>query len=53
MCLETMPDAVPVDVPPLYDQKPLQAAVRASHGKYTFSADNEVLFFGDEVTSNG
>jgi hypothetical protein len=51
--LETVPDAFAIDLPPLYDHKPLQAAIRAGHGKYTFSADNEVLFFGDEVTSDG
>jgi hypothetical protein len=51
--LETVPGAVAIDVPPLYDHKPLQAAIRAGHGKYIFSPDNEVLFFGDEVMSDG
>jgi hypothetical protein len=50
---ETLPDAITVDVPPLYDLKPLEAATRSGHGKYTFSSDNEVLFFGDQVTPNG
>lgn len=51
--LENVPDAIAVGVPPLYDRKPLDAAVRAGHGKYAFSSDNEVLFFGDEVASDG
>jgi len=51
--LEMAPDAPPVSLPPLYDQKPLQAALRAGHGKFCFSSDNEVLFFGDEVMPNG
>lgn len=51
--LEMVPDAAAVEVPPLYDQQPLQAALRAGHGQYVFSADNEVLFFGDELMGNG
>jgi len=51
--LETVPDAVPVSVPPLYDQKPFEAALRAGHGKFCFSSNNEVLFFGDEAMPNG
>lgn len=51
--LQTVPEAITVDVPPLYDLKPLEAAMRSGHGKYTFSSDNEVLFFGDNVTPTG
>ena len=53
MSLETVPDASPVEVPPLYDQKPMEAALRAGNGNYVFSSDNEVLFFGDELMENG
>jgi len=51
--LDTTPNVTSVTVPPLYDQKPLEAALRAGHGKYVFSSDNEVQFFGDEVMENG
>ena len=34
--------------PPLYDLKPLEAAIRSSHGRYICSSDNEVLFFHDK-----
>jgi hypothetical protein len=51
--LETNAEAHSVDIPPLYDHMSFDAAIRAGHGKYTFSSDNEVLFFGDEVTDGG
>ena len=51
-CLETVPDAAAADIPPLYNQAPLQAAIRAGHGKYGFTSDNKVLFFGDKGTDN-
>ena len=50
--LEKAPDAIAVDIPPLYEQAPYEAAIRTSHGKFAFTADNEVLFFGDEMMDN-
>ena len=46
--VETIPDVTAIEVPPLYDLKPLEAAMRSSHGRYIFSSDNEVLFFHDK-----
>jgi hypothetical protein len=51
--LETNADALSVDIPPLYDHLSYDNALRAGHGKYKFSSDNEVLFFGNEVTDDG
>ena len=51
--LETVPNAIAVDIPPLYNHIPFEAAVVASHGKHCFSSDNEVLYFGDNVNCNG
>lgn len=51
--LDISPDATAVEMPPLYDEAPFEAVLRASHGKYVFSADNEVLFFSDELMDNG
>jgi hypothetical protein len=51
--LETLPDATAVDMPALYDHQRISAALRAGHGKFTFSSDNEVLFLGDKVMGNG
>lgn len=51
--LETLPEATPVDIPPLENQASFEAAIRAGHGKYVFSLDNEVLFFGDKELQNG
>lgn len=51
--VETVPDATPVEIPPLDNRSGFEAAVRASHGKYIFSSDNEVLFFGDKQLANG
>lgn len=51
--VDTAPTVTAVEVPPLYDQKPFEAALRAGHGKYIFSSDNEVQFFGDEVMQDG
>jgi hypothetical protein len=50
---ETAPNESAVDIPPLYDQKPFEAAIRAGHGNFMFSSDNEVLFFGDQAMANG
>lgn len=46
-------NAAPADTPPLYDHKVFDAAIRAGHGNFKFTADNEVLFFGDELTKDG
>lgn len=46
--LDTVPDAAPVDIPPLDNLSGFEAAIRAGHGKYVFSADNEILFCCDE-----
>lgn len=46
-------DVIPVDIPPLYDHAPFYEAIQAGHGKFTFSSDNEVLYFGDEPTTTG
>lgn len=51
--LEISPNASPVEIPPSYDDTPYEAAIRAGHGKYIFSDENEVLFFNDEVNANG
>jgi hypothetical protein len=51
--VEMAPDESAVDIPPLYDQKPFEAAIRAGHGNFMFSSDNEVLFFGDQPMANG
>jgi len=50
---EMVPNAVAADIPPFYDHKPFDAAIRAGHGKFAFSTDNEVLYFGDEQMANG
>lgn len=46
-------DVIPVDIPPLYDHAPFVEAIHTSHGKFTFSSDNKVLYFGDEPTTTG
>ena len=51
--LEVQPDAATVEFPPLVDQAPFEAAIRARHGRYVFSSDNEVLFFADKEMSDG
>lgn len=51
--LETLPEATPVDIPPLDNCASFEAAVRSGHGKYVFSSDNEVLFFGDKEVTEG
>jgi len=40
--LDTVPEATATEIPPLYNHGPLEAALRGGHGKYVFSADNEV-----------
>lgn len=50
---ETEVEITTVEIPPLYDQEPFHAAIQAGHGKYAFSTDNEVLFFGDEINAEG
>lgn len=37
----------------MYDHGPFDEAIQASHGNFTFSSDNEVLYFGDQPTVNG
>ena len=51
--LETLPEATPVDIPPLDNCVSFEAAIRSGHGKYVFSSDNEVLFLGDREIANG
>lgn len=51
--LDTVLDAIAIKVPPLYIHEPLEAAIRGGNGKYVFSSDNEVLFFGDDVLAEG
>ena len=46
--VETVPDAIATDIPPLENVELFEAAIDASHGKYIYSADNEVLVFGEE-----
>ena len=52
-CLETVPGATSVTIPPLYDRRQFDAAIKSGHGKYKFTSDNEVLFFGDEELPDG
>jgi len=51
--LTTILNAVAVSIPPLYNRVPFDAALHAGHGKYIFSSDNDVHFFGDNVDPNG
>ena len=46
-------EVIPVEIPPLYDHGPFNEAIQASHDNFTFSSDNEVLYFGDQPTANG
>ena len=50
--LEMTPDAVAAVIPPLYNIDPFDAAIRAGHGRYASTSDNEVLYFRDELTEN-
>ncbi|KAF9791325.1 hypothetical protein BJ322DRAFT_1017851 [Thelephora terrestris] len=43
----------PVDIAPLDNEVPIQAAIRNGHGQFVFSADNQIFFFGDDVLRNG
>lgn len=52
-CLETVPGATSVTIPPLYDRRQFDAAIKSGHGKYKFTSDNEVLFFCDEELPDG
>jgi hypothetical protein len=47
------PTAEPVDIAPLDNEVPIQAAIRNGHGQFVFSADNQIFFFGDDVLRNG
>lgn len=51
--LGTSFDSTPVELPPLYDKRPFVAAMLAGHGKFEFTSDNEVLYFGDEPNLDG
>jgi hypothetical protein len=51
--IEMYPEATPTEIPPLEDNATYEAAIRASHGKFIFSPQNEVLFFGDKEMPNG
>lgn len=51
--LATVPDATPVEFPPLDENDVFEAAVRAGHGRYVYSSDNEVFYFKDELTPDG
>jgi len=51
--LEVNANAVPVEIPPLYDAQPFETSVRHGHGKFAFTADNEVLYFADKAGCDG
>lgn len=51
--LEAVPEATSVNIPPLYNRRPFDAAIRSGHGRFKFLADNEVLFFGDVELRDG
>ena len=51
--LKIFPNATAVDFPPLENAAPFEAAIRAGHGKYIFSAENEILFMKDEQDATG
>jgi hypothetical protein len=51
--LEIFPDATTTEIPPLENIAVYEAAIRAGHGKFAFSTQNEVLFFGDRQMPNG
>lgn len=38
--METDPGTTAIGPPPLYDEKPFDATIRAGHGKYIFSTEN-------------
>ena len=39
-------------MPPFYDAKPFEAAIRQGNDKFSFTADNEVLYFRDKMGSD-
>ena len=45
--------ATVVDIPPLYDAQPFEAALRHGHGEFAFTTDNEVLYFSDKAQVDG
>lgn len=51
--LDVNPNAPEVDIPPFYDSRPFEAAVSQGHGRYAFTADNEVLYFMDKAEDDG
>lgn len=51
--IETVPNAKPAVIPPLYDERALETVIRGVHGKFIFSTDNEILYFGDKPGQNG
>ena len=51
--LDVNSSAVPVEIPPLYDAQAFETAVHHGHGKFAFTADNEVLYFADKAGCDG
>jgi hypothetical protein len=51
--LDVFPEATSTEIPPLENVVAYEAALRAGHGKYVYSSQNEVLFFGDKEMPNG
>ena len=43
------PNTPMVDIPPFYDAQVLEASIHQGHGKFSFTADNEVLYFADKT----
>lgn len=43
------PNAPVVDIPPFYDTQALEASIHQGHGEYSFTANNEVLYFTDKT----
>jgi len=51
--LDVNSNATPVEIPPLYDAQPFETSLRQGHGKFMFTADNEVLYFADKAGRDG
>ena len=47
------PNAPIVELPPFYDVRPFEDAVRQGHGQFAFTADNEVLYYADNAKQDG
>lgn len=51
--LDVNSNAAVVKIPPLYDAQPFETSLHQGHGKFTFTADNEVLYFADRAGCDG